>query len=393
MNNKKAEIESHFEIAKKVAMRYGFSTPSDFVPTKTKNIKFYKSTENIDDKKLTLCELLSSYIRSDHHREKKIKFIFHSNIDKESSKYIKRKAGLKTSQISLSSIGLNDPFAEAKIISCALNILEELGHKNLLVKFNSMSDKQSTEQYLKDLTGSIYKNIDYATTECIKKLKDSPEEAHKFIHTDKELEEMRCMIPSYIKYLSDKKKDHLQETIEYMDDHNIPYTLSGDLFENTGHTTSTLFEIIDDKTNKILARGGRYDKLSNIFFKRDIEVVNIDFVNDTKHTGKYAIKNTRNLKTKIFLFHCGSKKKKKVLSIISKLEKGGIHVSHRAHSKTVSEQLDESDGRNHPYILVFGQQEVANEIVKIKIKKSRIVKNIPIDKLVQNLKLITRLHK
>ena len=376
-----------------MATRYGFSTPSDFVPTKVKKIKIYKSTENIGERKAALCELLGSYIRSDHHKEKKIKFIFHSNIDKESSKYINRSSGLKTSQISLSSIGLNDPFAEAKIISCALNILDELGHKNLLVKFNSMSDKQSTEQYLKDLSGSIYKNIDYATTECIKKLKKSPEEAHKFIHTDKELEEMRCMIPSYIKYLSDKKKDHLQETIEYMDDHNIPYTLSGDLFENSGHTTSTLFEIIDEKTNKTLARGGRYNKLSNVFFKRDIEVVSIDFVNETKHTGKYVIKKTRNIKPKIFLFHCGPTAKKKVLSIISKLEKESIHVSHKAHGETVSEQLDESGGRNYPYILVFGQQEVANESVKIKIKKSRIVKNIPIDKLAQNLKLITRLHK
>ena len=262
-----------------------------------------------------------------------------------------------------------------------------------LISFNSMSDKQATEQYLKDLTGSIYKNIDYATTECIKKLKESPEEAHKFIHTDKELEEMRCMVPSYIKYLSDKKKDHLQETIEYMDDHNIPYTLSSDLFEHTGHTTSTLFEIVDEKTNKTLASGGRYDKLSNIFFKRDIEVVNINFVNDTKHTGKYIVKKTRNIKPKIFLFHCGTAAKKKVLSIISKLEKGSIPVSHRAHNNTVAEQLDSSDGRNYPYILVFGQQEVASDIVKIKIKKSRIVRNIPIDKLAQNLKLITRLHK
>ena len=115
MSSKKIEIENHFEIAKKVATRYGFSTPSDFVPTKVKKIKIYKSTENIGERKAALCELLGSYIRSDHHKEKKIKFIFHSNIDKESSKYINRSSGLKTSQISLSSIGLNDPLLRRKL--------------------------------------------------------------------------------------------------------------------------------------------------------------------------------------------------------------------------------------------------------------------------------------
>ncbi len=393
MSNKKTESENNFEIAKKVAIRYGFSDSSDFMPVKTKIIKTYKSPDMFGETKETICELLHSYIRSNFHKEKKVKFIFHSNIDKDSRKYITRKPGLKTAKICLSSIGLDDAFAEAKIISCAVNILNEIGHKDLLVKFSSMSDKQSTDQYLRDLTASVYKNIDYATSECIKKLKKSPEEAHKFIHTNNELEEIRYMIPSYIKYLSEKNKDHLQETIEYMDDHEIPYTLSAELFESTGHTMSTLFEIIDTKTNKPIARGGRYDKLSNIFFKRSIEVVNINFLVDVKHSGKYVVKKTRPMKPKIFLFHCGVSAKKKILSIISKLEKEGIHVAHKAHLSSVSEQLAESEGRKFPYILVLGQQEILENNIRIKIKKSKIIKNIPIDKLAQNLKLITRLHK
>ncbi len=393
MSNKKTEIENNFEIAKKIALKYGFSDPSEFVLTKEKKIKTYKPSDMFGETKETLCELLHSYIRSNFHKEKKVKFIFHSNIDKDSQQYVTRKPGLKEAKICLSSIGLNDAFAEAKIISCAVNILNELGYTDLLVKFNSMSDKQSTDQYLKDLTASVYKNIDYATSECIEKLKKSPKEAHKFIHTNNELEEMRYMIPSYMKYLSEKNKIHLQETIEYMDDHDIPYTLSADLFENTGHTMSTLFEIIDTKTNQPIALGGRYDKLSNTFFKRSIEVVNINFLIDVKHSGKYVVKKTRSLKPKIFLFHCGISAKKKILSIVSKLEKEGIHVAHKAHLNTVSEQLTESDGRKFPYILVLGQQEILENNIRIKIKKSKIIKNIPINKLAQNLKLITRLHK
>ena len=175
---KNKKIEDVFEVAKKIALRYGFETISDFAGTtrkkrSLKTIKQYGDLEPTEALKNDISYILKTYIGKGFHKEQTPAFIFHSNLDKDSSPHMGKYKKTDKGRVCLSIIGLDGPFAEAKAISCTNNILSKLFGTDILVKFNSMIDKPSMTKYIKDMTAAIYKNIDFSSEKCMKLLKGS----------------------------------------------------------------------------------------------------------------------------------------------------------------------------------------------------------------------------
>ncbi len=77
-------------------------------------------------------------------------------------------------QFNLEILGTSKSIADALIIRTLTTILEEYGFKDLIVDINSMGDKETRPQFIKELTNYYKKHLDVLCKDCHERIKTNP---------------------------------------------------------------------------------------------------------------------------------------------------------------------------------------------------------------------------
>lgn len=166
-------------------------------------------------------------------------------------------------QFGIECFNVSNPKVDAEVISLAYRYLSGLGLTNLVVKLNSLGNKESRKEYNKVIKEYLSKDYDNLCDTCKERLSKNPlrildckyDGERKYIKN----------APKTLDYLNEESKSYFEEVKESLESLGIPFVEDSTLVRGLDYYSHTVFEIISDipelgKANT-LCGGGRYDGL------------------------------------------------------------------------------------------------------------------------------------
>ena len=147
-------------------------------------------------------------------------------------------------------IGSSDEMIDAEVISIPVNLFKILGLKNILVKINSIGDRQSRENYKEALVNHFKQYEMELCSDCKRRLNTNPLRILD-CKLDSDKEYMKSA-PKISDYLNEKSKERFRKVQTYLEAMNIDYEIDESLVRGLDYYNHTVFEIEakDDKAIK-----------------------------------------------------------------------------------------------------------------------------------------------
>ncbi len=305
-------------------------------------------------------------------------------------------------QFGLEIINEEKASAEAVVIKILTMTLEELGAGPIIVRINSLGDKDCKAGYRKDLLSYYRKKTSNLCKSCQKRFKTNP---LRLLDCKEEgCAEIKKGAPQMINYLCNPCKQHFKEVLEFLDSSGIPYFLDSYLVRGLDYYSRTVFEIFKDNKKKqdqdgetkneveetqiALGGGGRYDYLAKMLSRKDFPAIGGGLgVDRVVQLLKEKDAKTKTNKTpKVFFVQLGSAAKHKSLDIMEKFRKTHLPVAQSMGKDSLKGQMKIADKLNVPYALIMGQKEVMEESIIIHDMNSRAQETVSVDKVVEIIK-------
>lgn len=390
IGKKKTSLSKKIDNALVIARYYGFEH------LKIENIERdhhqkAKKMKNKEDFKHSHLPHLEEYVSVLSHAHKDenrtLPILFYTKGEIKTSK--RKKSSSKN--IGLHIIGSEKSIAEAILIKTAFSILKEEGYKNIGLEINSLGNRESQIKFDKMLTAYFRSKLGELNVQCKEILKFG---GHTLIACNpKGLSKLIVDAPSSIETLTEESRKHFKEVIEYLESQDIPFEIKKDIVGDPHYSTNTVFTIIDKKNGKILATGTRYDDLARKTISRkghSAVSVNITL---PKLKQVPQSKNPDFKKCDMYFIQLGYAAKLKSLEVIEILRRAGIPTHHSIGRDKMSTQTNFANKKHVKYILVLGQKEALEDSVCIRDLESNSQKTVPLDTLVDNIKMLRKKNK
>ena len=166
-------------------------------------------------------------------------------------------------QFGIECFNVSNPKVDAEVISLAYRYLSGLGLTNLVVKLNSLGNKESRKEYNEVIKEYLSKDYDNLCGTCKERLSKNPLRILDCKY-DGEREYIKNA-PKTLDYLNEESKSYFEEVKSSLESLGIPFVEDSTLVRGLDYYSHTVFEIISDipdlgKANT-LCGGGRYDGL------------------------------------------------------------------------------------------------------------------------------------
>jgi len=287
------------------------------------------------------------------------------------------------SELRLEVIGTKKSVAEATVIKTASIILGDLGYKNTRVRLNCLGDRESGNNFIKELTNYYRNHIENLSPTLQELLKKDILRVYE--NRSEKYREINENAPKPVAFLSEESREHFGQVIEFLENLRMDYEINDSLVGGSTCAPKTLFEILEDGENgAVLAKGERYDYLAqSIGFNKKVPIVGIGINIKRKNRTKdlYRPKTQNSLDPKIYFIHLGFEAKKKSLSILETFRKSRIPVYQSLCHDSFSLQLKKAYIAGTPYAIIMGQKEVIDNSVIWRDMETRYQENINIQDL------------
>ena len=289
---------------------------------------------------------------------------------------------------SLVSLGSAKNVCECLSIQTVVAILRNLGYKNLEVEINSIGDKDSANEFQKNLNILIRKNMNNffpSIRQALKKdlfkvLKEQPPGWENF-EVDR---------PKSIDFLSESSRKHFKEILEFLELMDIPYQINHTLVGDTDIGSETIFTIngsfgyTGDKQEE-LAYGFRFNRLAKKIGYRKGLLCNILNIS-AKLKKKLKKVKAKQIKPNFFLVQFGHEAKMKSFLVLEEIHKAGANIAHSITKDKLSGQMITAEKSGVPYIILLGQKEALENSVIIRDTNTRSQETVSIPNLATRIK-------
>ena len=270
--------------------------------------------------------------------------------------------------LELHVLGIHTAAAEALLITVADAIAHELGIEDRLVHINSIGAGESSDRYLRELSGFLRKQAEYLSSEQRERTQTDPVGTLLSLRAPKtSLLLMRA--PSSLDYLSEDERRHFWNVLEYLEFAGKVYELNPAVIGSNDCWAHTIFEIsYPQKTADGIVRipfalGGRYDTLLSHTLGPGSSGVHVAITFGPKPIAVPLIRKSR-WKPEVYLAHLGIEAKRRSIPILEKLRQAEIPVYHSLAFDQLGPQMAAVKRLGAPWLILMGHKEaLANEVV------------------------------
>lgn len=269
-------------------------------------------------------------------------------------------------QIGVENFGTKTPVLDAEIIKMAIDILDRLNIKDLVVEINNIGETEERKKYLEDLVNYLKKYNNDLSEDSKKRLLTNPLR----ILDSKDLNDIKIVenAPKLYDYLNEENKKYFDEVINLLKLHKINVRRNDNLVRGLDYYSSTVFEIKSDKlgAQSTIIGGGRYDKLLDIV--GNVKIPAIGFAMGVERLmlildeNKYKQENKYD---KYFAVY-NEKTRDYMLKIVNELRLQNISIEYDYNIKNFGNQLKKADKLGIKKVLIFGEDEMNKNIIILK---------------------------
>lgn len=292
-------------------------------------------------------------------------------------------------QFGFEVLGMDDPVLDAQLILIAMNLLKDLGIKNVICEVNSLGDKTCRFKYRQALKDYFRSHIKKMCSNCQNRFKTNP---LRILDCKEEgCREVIAKAPQILDFICDDCRSHFKRLLEYLDEAEIPYLLNPYLVRGLDYYTKTVFEIyVEEKraSQSALIGGGRYDGLAEILGGKNVPAVG--FAGGAERI-VYEMKDLKarvpqKPQPKIFLVQLGELAKKRSLKILEEFRKNNILISESLGRHSIKSQMKIADKIGAKLTLILGQKEALDSEMIIRDMTSGVQETIPLAKLINEVR-------
>lgn len=271
-------------------------------------------------------------------------------------------------QFGIEILGSDSILSDAEAISIGYNTLKMIGLKNIVLKINTLGDKESRESYKKALIDYLKPNIDQLCSDCQTRYLNNPLRILD-CKVDQDSEVLKN-IPKFDNYLNDISQTRFNEVKEALDALEIEYVVDNKLVRGLDYYCHTVFEFQAEipgfGSQNTICAGGRYNNLvetiggpntPGIGFGMGLERLLLAVEQEEN--------NLLNERLDLFVVNLSSTKEE-VYALVNNLRLNGFSVETDYLDKNLKAQFKQIERLNPKYFVVIGDDELINNKVKIK---------------------------
>ena len=292
-------------------------------------------------------------------------------------------------QFGVEVLGSNDPLVDAEVISIPVLLYKMLGLNGIVVKINSLGDKESRDNYRDALVKYFKPHINDLCEDCVERLKKNPLRILD-CKVDKDNPILKNA-PKTIDYLNEESKKRFEEVKSFLEELEIDYEVDERLVRGLDYYNHTVFEIEASVegfgSNNVIGAGGRYNGLvetldgpetscmgfatglGRLVQALDLENVKLPIIDDVE----------------LFVMYVSDTEKKYAASLVQYLRANGYRVDTEYTGRGLKVQFKQADRLNAKYLILLNDEDLAKDEIKIKNNKTKEEELVSVDYLLYYL--------
>ena len=292
-------------------------------------------------------------------------------------------------QFGMEIIGSDDPFADAEIISMAVNIYRLVGLKGIKVNINSLGDLESRNRYREALVEYFKPHINELCDDCKNRLDKNPLRVLD-CKVDNHLQVMKDA-PKILDYLNKESKDRFDAVKKYLGLMDIDYIVDTNVVRGLDYYCHTVFEIEADikdfGSQNVLGGGGRYNGLVSELGGPDVSGVGFAMGLGRLMIAieKEGIELPINTKLDAFVMYVSDTEKDYATTLVQELRMNGFRVDTEYTGRGLKGQFKQADRLNSKYLIILNDTYLENNLITVKNNKTKEEEKIEVDYLLYYL--------
>ncbi len=274
-------------------------------------------------------------------------------------------------QFGVETYGLENPLLDADVINLACKIMNALGIKNIKVCLNTLGSKEARNAYIPALKKYFKPHLDEMCADCKIRYEKNPLrmlDCKADANTD-----IMNNAPRISDYLTEEDKIYFEELKNILDILEIKYEVSDKLVRGLDYYSNDVFELIYDNPNSVingltLCAGGRYNDMGRDFDGPDVKAIGFAFGVERMMMAldELGIKIPSSCKEQVTVITLGKTVKKIGLKLTDYLRTNGVPTEIDYQSDNLKPQFKLAERVKARYIIIIGEDEVANDMMTIK---------------------------
>ena len=289
-------------------------------------------------------------------------------------------------QFGVEVLGCDNPMIDAEVISVPVNLFKTLGLQEIKVNINSLGDKESRDAYREALIKYFEPHIGNLCPDCKERLKKNPLRILD-CKVDKDSDILKNA-PITIDYLNEESKARFEDVKKYLTLLEVDYEVDTRLVRGLDYYNHTVFEIeakVDGfGSNNVLAGGGRYNGLvdllggpatpgigfalgmGRLLMALDLEKIDLPINNSLD----------------AFIMYVSESEKEYAISLTQYLRMNNYKVEMEYMGRGLKGQFKQADRLNSKYLIILNDEDLQNDMVKIKNNETKEEYEVGIDYLI-----------
>ena len=289
-------------------------------------------------------------------------------------------------QFGVEVLGCDDPMIDAEVISVPVNLFKTLGLQEIKVNINSLGDKESREAHRQALVEYFEPHIHELCPDCQERFKKNPLRILD-CKVDKDNELLKNA-PVTIDYLNEESKKRFDDVKKYLTLLEVDYVVDSKLVRGLDYYNHTVFEIEAKVegfgSNNVLAAGGRYNGLvdllggpqtpgigfamgmGRLLMALDLEKIDLPINNSLD----------------AYIMYVSDSEKEYAISLTQYLRMNNYKVETEYMGRGLKGQFKQADRLNSKYLIILNDEDLQNDIVKIKNNETKEETEVGIDYII-----------
>ncbi|GAB2560352.1 histidine--tRNA ligase [Gracilibacillus alcaliphilus] len=293
-------------------------------------------------------------------------------------------------QYGVEALGSADPAIDAEVISLAINAYRVFGLRSLKLVINSLGDQESRENHRQALIDHFLPVKDELCSDCQARLEQNPLRVLD-CKKDRDHPKMKTA-PSILDYLTEESAQYFEQVKGYLDEMGISYQVDPNLVRGLDYYNHTAFEIMSDAEGfgaiTTLSGGGRYNGLVQELGGPETPGIGFALSMERLLMALEAegIELPIDERLDCYLVALGEEANRKAAAIVNQLRLAGVQTDQDYQGKKFKAQFKAADRLQAKYVLVLGEDELANQQIAVKNMESGQQETIALDQLIEYMK-------
>jgi histidyl-tRNA synthetase len=366
---------SFFKRAVNVAEHYGFTNTHSIV-AQLETVKDAGSARNNDITATHghLPHILRQYAKSDARKERRPLLYYTPTIVSDPATPHER-----LSAFSLSAAGVHDPLTELTLLKATLGVLDEFGVRNVSIRVNSMGDSDSMTRFMREAHTRMKDMLPTLSKEHATAFRANPNQTISQLFAERHSAVDDIAAP--INFLTTPSRKYFRDLISLLEYADMPFVLDDRLYGDHTMYAHTLYEIyVREKngTERLVARGGRYDPLTKKHARSTIPTAGIAIICKSGDPQLATHTPKRARKPHACIVHIGREAHIKSIVLVDAFRKAKLPIAQCLHLSRLSEQMAFAETQHPKYMLIIGQKEALQNVAIVRNTEDQSQATVPL---------------